>query len=646
MPIQQIIDYIKQCKAESVSEGAIRQELHKVGWRESDINMAFENLSNAPLISPAPSFIVSASQSPKLALAEESLGTSASQENVYSSPLDDDNSTGSGLFYGNNKYFVIGGALCVLLFAGAVGAYYFYYPKTDVILGKMLMAMTDINSFNNAFEIGVASEESSKIPSPAVLDFLALGTAYYDVADIENFKSKINIEASYDFEKKDAPEKSFSLSAKTTIDNQTQKDIQYIRVSDTEINFKLSGNEDAFRAALNENSQNITKAISKKINGQWIKFDFTDLKDLEPFGQNAGDLLGREDNYTGGNSEIINDPEDIKKFKEKLPELVALWRETNFIEFDSPSFEKIGNIPVYHFIGELNKANAKNFIMRADDLIGSVFSFSGKNDYIKIKRWYASISAINKQDIAKEEKSSENLEKETDELLKKITKGEVELFIGRNSYLLYGLNVHFDINEALTNPPSSINKKDEEEGIDRGKSSINFSLKFTDHNKKFDFDKPKDAKDMDYVLNAIMETLYFGPDYEPGTVDMMSDTQMKWRDTARVSDVRQIQLALEMYADAHSDFYPLSLNELTPEFISNIPGDPSNESLYAYSYYPEYNPTKYHIGASLEQKDAPALETDSDLNAPNSPGGFNGDDSKKCKPEDFGNYCYDIVTDR
>lgn len=78
----------------------------------------------------------------------------------------------------------------------------------------------------------------------------------------------------------------------------------------------------------------------------------------------------------------------------------------------------------------------------------------------------------------------------------------------------------------------------------------------------------------------------------------------KGRDARRISDVKQIQLALALYYDANSE-YPTSLSTLAPNYISTLPTDPSTNSNYSYaalqgSATAQSTCGSYHLGASLE----------------------------------------------
>lgn len=142
----------------------------------------------------------------------------------------------------------------------------------------------------------------------------------------------------------------------------------------------------------------------------------------------------------------------------------------------------------------------------------------------------------------------------------------------------------------------------------------------------------------------------------------LNTARQKGRDAKRISDVKQIQLALELYFDANSQ-YPGTIGDtsssvlVTNGYIASLPTDPSNNAVYTYVPYAAVsNPgvcTGYHLGASLEATSA-ATDSDVDLTATpaglqvctQAPGGtadFSGADSpNKCKATDTGTSCFDV----
>jgi type II secretion system protein G len=91
----------------------------------------------------------------------------------------------------------------------------------------------------------------------------------------------------------------------------------------------------------------------------------------------------------------------------------------------------------------------------------------------------------------------------------------------------------------------------------------------------------------------------------------LNDARQKSRDAKRVADIKQLQLALELYFDSNGS-YPTTLSALAPNFISVIPTDPVGGAAYSYGISSASSPTDYHLGATLEQTGHQALSADSD----------------------------------
>lgn len=123
----------------------------------------------------------------------------------------------------------------------------------------------------------------------------------------------------------------------------------------------------------------------------------------------------------------------------------------------------------------------------------------------------------------------------------------------------------------------------------------------------------------------------------------LNNARRKSRDARRVADIKQLQLALELYFDANRT-YAAALSDLpTGGFIPVVP----NEPLGAPYAYERCSATLYHIGAALEESTNPALA--SDLNAAPG-GGCTGTwsvDTANCGVTpplntSQGSYCYDV----
>lgn len=110
-------------------------------------------------------------------------------------------------------------------------------------------------------------------------------------------------------------------------------------------------------------------------------------------------------------------------------------------------------------------------------------------------------------------------------------------------------------------------------------------------------------------------------DLAASTPDSVEDARGKNRDSRRIADLKRLQLALELYYDAHRT-YPTGLKEqgstmqdaltvlVSMQFISSIPNDPLHAT--AYTYAALNGGRGYIIAARLENWTNPALTSDID----------------------------------
>lgn len=88
-----------------------------------------------------------------------------------------------------------------------------------------------------------------------------------------------------------------------------------------------------------------------------------------------------------------------------------------------------------------------------------------------------------------------------------------------------------------------------------------------------------------------------------------TDSPDKARDTRRISDIKQLQLTLELYFDTHQS-YPTTLAALASgQFISSVPVDPLTSAQYSYAV--RGASCGYHLGATLETRHS-SLNSDAD----------------------------------
>ncbi len=97
----------------------------------------------------------------------------------------------------------------------------------------------------------------------------------------------------------------------------------------------------------------------------------------------------------------------------------------------------------------------------------------------------------------------------------------------------------------------------------------------------------------------------------------LNTARLKSRDAKRVADLKQVQLALELYADSHSQKYPATLTgnldaancSGTAKCMPSMPKDPLDGSTYFYGYTSADPFTTYTLGALLEESTNPALQS-------------------------------------
>lgn len=95
----------------------------------------------------------------------------------------------------------------------------------------------------------------------------------------------------------------------------------------------------------------------------------------------------------------------------------------------------------------------------------------------------------------------------------------------------------------------------------------------------------------------------------------LNTARQKSRDARRIADIKQLQLALELYFDSKAT-YPSSTTQLAPTYISILPKDPLDGSAYGYAGLGSgATCSSYHLSSTLEQTSHTALGADADASA-------------------------------
>ncbi len=116
----------------------------------------------------------------------------------------------------------------------------------------------------------------------------------------------------------------------------------------------------------------------------------------------------------------------------------------------------------------------------------------------------------------------------------------------------------------------------------------------------------------------------------------LNTARQKSRDARRVADLKQVQLAMQLYYDASST-YPTALVDLTPTYIATVPTDPVGQTAY---YYERLTAgASYHLGADLEDANNQALNSDLDAVGTII---VATDDAENCAGTLTTRFCYDV----
>ena len=95
----------------------------------------------------------------------------------------------------------------------------------------------------------------------------------------------------------------------------------------------------------------------------------------------------------------------------------------------------------------------------------------------------------------------------------------------------------------------------------------------------------------------------------------LNSARKKSRDARRVGDIKQLQLALEMYYDSNASYptstdstYILPVALKNAGFIPQVPKDPQNTSTYKYTYFSSGDNSSYILKAVLENNNRKILD--------------------------------------
>lgn len=90
----------------------------------------------------------------------------------------------------------------------------------------------------------------------------------------------------------------------------------------------------------------------------------------------------------------------------------------------------------------------------------------------------------------------------------------------------------------------------------------------------------------------------------------LGTARSKGRDAKRIADLKNLELAIQLYSDSNNGAAPTALDKLTEggKYIKQLPKDPNNGLDYGYVAYDKVTGVtpekclKYHLGAALENR--------------------------------------------
>ncbi len=216
-------------------------------------------------------------------------------------------------------------------------------------------------------------------------------------------------------------------------------------------------------------------------------------------------------------------------------------------------------------------------------MVGDVktWHYKVKFNLPEFKKLVVGVSKI----VAKDAITMENIEKSFDEAMGNVKNMEGELWIGKKDYLLYKMFADVEVSES------------------KSKSNYSFALSlfFSNYNQAVNIEAPTDTISLADLIQKSLE-----------------DARKKAEDAMKVSNVKQLQLAAELYFDAKG-YYPKTsdvqvlFKEFEKQKILTFSGQPSETFPESGGFYcSRQNGKSYVLGVTLNDSSASFLNSDLD----------------------------------
>lgn len=329
------------------------------------------------------------------------------------------------------------------------------------------------------------------------------------------------------------------------------------------------------------------------LKGAWIKIDFEEIQDY--FMQSYGSFINPEDfmpmvlgeevnanseenlniNTSTTNTNIANvntintntintnaEQDFLKQYqtlfnnlKPKIEEKLATCDIYSFQKLLTS--EKINGVDTYHYQVSLNKTGLKQCIVDIVKLAAA--------ESVKMPGFEGATVEIKDEDI----------NKLLDDMFKYIEKADGEVWIGKEDLLFHKSSWSF----VASDPESK----------DNGKVKLDITVNMSDFDTQRQISEPDKSKSIIDIYQEIMAK---------SSGITVEEMQGKQRDTIRISDLMQIDTALDLYFDDNQK-YPQKLDNLMPDYISNIPANPTPGGI-PYTYEPSTDLSTFKLSFVLE----------------------------------------------
>lgn len=277
-------------------------------------------------------------------------------------------------------------------------------------------------------------------------------------------------------------------------------------------------------------SQSLPSQWQQAINelqGTWLKID---PEEIQNYLKNSNTL-----SITGLPN--VNQEDTYKKYSDligkMMPKIQSALASANIYSYQSLlTSEKINGVNCYHYKVALDKEGLKRFMIQLAKIY-STEAASMSNQGLPTN--------INENDV----------NKQVDSFFKYLNTNEGEVWIGQKDFMTYKMQWHL----VMKNPDDT----------NSSQVKLDFASTFSDFNTPKTIKAPDQSKS---IIDAYTELM------AKASGKTTEEWQAQKRDAQRLSDISQIRTALVLYADDHELKYPKTLDELAPDYISQVPVNP------------------------------------------------------------------------